>query len=100
MRAERAEHLVVLRAHRLHPALLEALAELAGATSAMVWLVWHDTDWPAPRLGKVWSWPRAVDAIRSAAPPAAGFALGDPAAGRQYAHHRLAALTSAGAPTP
>lgn len=44
MRAERVRHLVVLRAHRLRPPLLAALAELATAAAVTVWLVWHDTD--------------------------------------------------------
>jgi hypothetical protein len=62
MRAERVQHLVVLRAHRLRPPLLDAVAELATATGAL-WLVWDDTDPPAPRwAGEVWSWPRAVAA--------------------------------------
>lgn len=70
MRAERVEHLVVLRAHRLRPPLLEAFAELAAATGATVWLVWHHTDPPASGWpGEVWSWPRAVDAIRGHARP-------------------------------
>ncbi len=61
MRAERVEHLVVLRAHRLHPQLLDAFAELSAATGPTVWLVWHHTD---PPPAQAWSWPRAVDAIR------------------------------------
>ncbi|MGH3612846.1 MAG: hypothetical protein ACRDRK_09660 [Pseudonocardia sp.] len=39
MRAERVEPLVVLRAHRLHPHLLDAFAEFVTATGPTVWLV-------------------------------------------------------------
>ena len=65
LRAEQVEHLVVLRAHRLHPPLLAALAELATATGTVLWLVWHDTDPPPSRWeGTVWSWSRAITALR------------------------------------
>lgn len=53
----------MLRAHRLRPPLLAALAELAGAAAVTVWLVWHDTDPPAP-AGEVWDWPAAVTVLR------------------------------------
>lgn len=57
MRAERVEHAVVLRAHLLRPPLLDRLDELA-ATGAVMWLVWHHTDPPAPGGdGEVWSCP-------------------------------------------
>lgn len=60
MRAERVGHLVVLRAHRLRPQLVEALAELAAAAAVTVWLIWHDTDPPARSCpGEVWDWPGA-----------------------------------------
>lgn len=70
LRAEQVEHLVVLRAHRLHPTLLAALAELADATSTTLWPVWHATDPPPPGwAGEVWSWPRAVAALRGRPSP-------------------------------
>lgn len=65
MCAERVEHLVVLRAHLLRPPLLDRFAELAAATGTTIWLVWHHTDPPGPgRIGEIWSWPAAVDALR------------------------------------
>lgn len=63
MCAERVEHLVVLRAHRLRPLLLDRFAELAAATGTTIWLVWHHRD-PPGRIGAVWSWPTAVDTLR------------------------------------
>jgi hypothetical protein len=47
MRAERVEHLVVLRAHRLPPRHLAVLADLATATGTALWLVWHAIGPPA-----------------------------------------------------
>jgi hypothetical protein len=64
MRAERVRHLVVLRAHRLPPRHLAAVASLAAATRTTLWLVWHDIEPPAAGWeGEVWSWVRAVAAI-------------------------------------
>lgn len=63
MRAEQVEHLVVLRAHRLPPPLLEALAELATATGAAVWLVWHAHEPPVAAGTAMWPWPHAVAAL-------------------------------------
>jgi hypothetical protein len=68
IRAERVRHLIVLRAHRLRPPLLAAPAELATAAAVTVWLVWHDTDPPAP-TGEVWDWPGAVTALRHPSRP-------------------------------
>lgn len=65
MCAERVEHLVVLRAHLLRPALLDRSAELAAATGTTIWLVWHHSDPPGPAgIGEVWSWPAAVDTLQ------------------------------------
>jgi hypothetical protein len=50
MRAERVEHLVVLRAHRLPPQPLAVLADLATATGTALWLVWHAIGPPAAGL--------------------------------------------------
>jgi hypothetical protein len=63
MRAERVRHLIVLRVHRLRP-LLAALAVLAGAAAVTVWLVWHDTDPPAPAERSTGTGGRAVIALR------------------------------------
>lgn len=75
LRAERVEHLVVLRAHRLHPPVLAALAEIATATDTTLWLVWHDTDPPTTRRGEMWSWPHTVAALRGPPPPPARSAI-------------------------
>ncbi|WP_298798304.1 hypothetical protein [uncultured Pseudonocardia sp.] len=70
LRAEQVEHLVVLRAHRLHPKLLAMLAELATATGTTLWPVWHDTDPPASGwAGELWSWQCAVTALRGSPSP-------------------------------
>ena len=70
LRAEQIEHLVVLRAHRLHPPLIGLLADLAVGTGAVAWLVWHDPEPPiASHPGEVWGWPAAVTAIRHDRPP-------------------------------
>lgn len=63
MRAERVAHLVVLRPHRLQPPLLDALAELAPATGAAVWLVWHGQEPPGAAGTATWPWPHAVAAL-------------------------------------
>lgn len=81
MRAERVEHLVVLRAHRLPPPLLDALAELATATGAAVWLIWHAHERPGAAGTAMWPWPQAVAALatdrRSPRPDAGNTGGGD-----------------------
>lgn len=65
LRAEDVEHVVVLRAHTLPPAVLEALAGLAITAALTVWLVWHTREPPPPTAGTVgppvyWSWAAAM----------------------------------------
>lgn len=64
LRAEEVGHLVVLRAHRLDPALLAQLIELAAATEVVLWLVWHHHE-PPPTPHPSLDWARAVTALRA-----------------------------------
>ncbi|MCD2191695.1 hypothetical protein [Actinomycetospora soli] len=69
LRAERIEHLVVLRAHRLPPRTLHALNELAHALDLACWPVHHG---PTDAPGHALSWHAAVELLRDRRRPDEG----------------------------
>lgn len=60
LRAEQVHHLVILRAHRIAPALLDALAELLEGGDVALWLVWHHHTLPLASYRPAWSVPAAT----------------------------------------
>lgn len=74
LRAEQVQHVIVLRAHTLPAAALEALAALVTGAAAILWLVWHHHDLP-PRLAGITppavGWAYTVDLLSALEPGSA-----------------------------
>ena len=67
LRAEAIQHVVVLRAHTLAPAVRTAIVDLGAASGITVWLVWHRRETPPPVAGVAGApvaWPESAALLR------------------------------------